>query len=250
MPAERFAKMFHGEEMTLPATWGKVDLPTVPRFVRELIRYNWATPELLNPDMAKLRIALYYASLAQTDDCVGKVLQELHNLGLDDDTIVLYTADHGEMLGSHGLWQKDLFYEPSAGVPLIVRAPGVTPQNVACKTPVSLVQVFPTVTDLCGVPAPEGLDGSSFAEVLRRPQETQDTEIFAELGLSGPHAGSMIRAGNFKYCYYENDMPELYDLQTDPEEMKNLALLPAHKNQAQEMQARLFAWHRPTQERS
>ncbi len=250
MPAEQFAKMFHGEKMTLPATWGKVDLSTVPRFVQNLIHYNSATPELAAPDMAKLRIALYYASLAQTDNCIGEVLQELHNLGLDQDTIVLYTADHGEMLGTHGLWQKDLFYEPSAGVPLIVRAPGVTGQNVVCKTPVSLVQAYPTLTDLCGVPAPTGLDGSSFSDALRNPQETRDTEIFAELGLSGPHAGYMIRAGNFKYCYYENDMPELYDLQADPDEMKNLALQPAYTKRAQEMQSRLFAWHRPTQERS
>ena len=250
MPAERFAGMFHGEEMTLPATWDKVDLSTVPRFVQEQIRYNGATPELLAPDMAKLRIALYYASLAQTDDCIGKVLQALHNLGLDDDTIVLYTADHGEMLGSHGLWQKNLFYDPSAGVPLIVRAPGVTPQDAACETPVSLVQVFPTLTDLCGVPAPAGLDGSSFADALRNPQERRDVEIFAELDLPGRRAGYMIRAGDFKYCYYVNDMPELYDLQSDPDEMKNLALLPQYKNKAQEMQNRLFAWHRPAQERS
>ena len=248
MPAERFAKMFHAEEMSLPATWNKVDLSTVPRFIQENIRYNSATPELLAPEMAKSRIALYYANLAQADDCAGKVLQELHNLGLDQDTIVLYTADHGEMLGAHGLWQKNFFFDPSAGVPLIVRAPGVTPQNAACDTPVSLVQVFRTLTDLCGLPARAGLDGSSFADALRRPRETQDAEIFAELNLPGRHAGYMIRAGNFKYCYYPNDMPELYDLGADPEEMKNLALLPDYKKKAQEMQGRLFAWYRPPQE--
>ncbi len=248
MPAERFAKMFHGTDMTLPSTWDKVDLSTVPRFIQELLHYSWATPELVAPDMAKLRIALYYASLAQMDDCAGKVLRELHSLGLAENTIVLYTSDHGEMLGSHGLWQKDLFYEPSVGIPLLVRAPGTTPENVVCQTPVSLVQLFATLTDLCGIPTPAGLDGSSFAETLHNPQVTLDTDIFAELGLTGPHPGSMIRSGNFKYCYYRNDMPELYDLQADPHEMKNLALLPAYKKQAQEMQARLFAWHRPAQE--
>jgi choline-sulfatase len=110
--------------------------------------------------------------------------------------------------------------------------------------------VFRTLTDLCGVPAPAELDGSSFADTLQHPQETRDTDIFAELDLTGPHAGSMIRAGNFKYCYYRNDMPELYDLQADPSEMKNLAMLPAYKARAQEMQERLFAWHRPAQEQS
>lgn len=245
MPAERFAKMFHPEEMNLPATWNKVDVSTVPKFIRHNIHYNAATPEVLAPEMAKARIALYYANLAQADDCIGRVMQELHDLGLEEDTIVFYTADHGEMLGTHGLWQKDVFYDPSAGVPLIVRAPGVTPKNAVCKTPVSLVQVFQTLTDLCGLPARPGLDGSSFAGVLRSPQETRDAEIFAELDLHSPRAGYMIRAGNFKYCYYVNDTPELYDLRADPDEMKNLAQLPEYKRQAQEMQSRLFAWHRP-----
>lgn len=247
MPAERFAKMFHAGEMNLPATWNKTDLSRVPRFVADNIRYNWATPEVVAPEQAKLRIALYYAGLAQADDCVGKVLQALHDLGLAEDTVVLYTSDHGEMLGTHSLWQKNFFYDPSAGVPLIVRAPGITPENAVCKTPVSLVQMFQTLTDLCGLPAPPRLDGASFMDALRKPQETKETEIFAELNLPGPQAGYMIRAGDLKYCYYPNDMPELYDLAADPDEMKNLALLPEYKKQAAEMQARLFAWHRPAQ---
>jgi choline-sulfatase len=245
MPSERFEKMFHAEEMTLPATWGKVDLSTVPKFIQESIRYNGATPELSAPEMAKARIALYYANLAQADFCIGQVLQELHNLGLDQDTIVLYTADHGEMSGTHGLWQKNLFYEPSVGVPLIVRAPGITPENAVCETPVSLVQVFPTLTDLCGLPSRSGLDGSSFADSLRNPHETKDHEVFAELNLHSPQSGYMIRAGNFKYCYYPNDTPELYDLHADPDEMKNLAQLPEYKKRAEEMRERLFAWYQP-----
>jgi choline-sulfatase len=245
MPAERFARMFHGQDMSLPATWNKVDLSTVPKFVAEDIRYNGATPELRIPETAKERIALYYAGLAQADDCIGKVLQELQDLGLKEDTVVLYTSDHGEMLGAHGLWQKNFFYDPSAGVPLIVRAPGVAPENAACATPVSLVQVFRTLTDLCGVPPSPGLDGASFVDALRKPEESRETEVFAELNLPGQHAGYMMRKGDFKYCYYPNDMPELYDLAADPDEMRNLALLPEHKARAAEMQARMFAWHRP-----
>jgi choline-sulfatase len=245
MPAERFEKMFHAEEMTLPATWDKTDLNTVPKFIRNLIQYNSPTPEVHDPEKAKAHIAYYYANLAQADDCVGKVLGALHDLGLDEDTIVLYTADHGEMLGNHGLWQKDVFYDPSAGIPLICRVPGVTPENAACKTPVSLVQVFATLTDLCGIPHPAGLDGSSFADALHNPHETKDAEIFAELGSPGGHRGYMIRSGNYKYCYYPNDMAELYDLSVDPEEMKNLALFPEHKERVDALQAKLFAWHHP-----
>jgi choline-sulfatase len=247
MPVERFARMFHGEDMTLPASWNKVDLSTVPKFVAENIRYNSATPELSVAETAKERIALYYAGLAQADDCIGKVLKELRDLGLEDETVVLYTSDHGEMLGAHGMWQKNFFYEPSAGVPLIVRAPGVAPENAVSTTPVSLVQVFRTLTDLCGLPPSPGLDGASFIESLRKPQEARETEVFAEINLPGPHAGYMMRKGNFKYCYYPNDSAELYDLAADPDEMKNLALLPEYKTRAAELQARMFAWHRPAQ---
>jgi choline-sulfatase len=244
-PAERFAHMFRAPDMKLPDTWGKVNLSTVPHVMRQHIEYNWATPELRDPEQARRRIASYYASLAQTDDCVGKVLQALKEFGLEDDTIVLYTADHGDMLGAHGIWGKSVFYEPSAGVPLLFRVPGMTPANVHCQTPVSLVQVMPTLTELCGLPTPEGIDGTSFVRSLREPRQTQETTIFAEHDLTSRHPASMIRYGDYKYCYYIDDMPELYNLRTDPEEMKNLALLPAYKDKAQEMQERLFAWHRP-----
>lgn len=247
MPAERFAKMFHMVDMELPNTWDKVDLATVPRFVRESIHYNWATPEVRDPEEAKLRTALYYANLAQTDDCVGQVLGALHELGLDQNTIVLYTSDHGSMLGAHGLWQKFVFYEPSAGVPLIFRVPGVTPENVTCENPVSLVQIFPTLTELCGLRAPAGLDGSSFTVDLREPEQRRETTVFCEHGLPGPRSGFMIRQGDFKYSYYVNDMPELYNLRADPEEMKNLALRAEYKSKVDEMKSSLFSWYRPPQ---
>ena len=92
-----------------------------------------------------------------------------------------------------------------------------------------------------------GLDGASFIDCLRKPQEARETEVFAEINLPGPHAGYMLRKGNFKYCYYPNDTAELYDLAADPDEMKNLALLPEYKSKAAELQARMFAWHRPAQ---
>lgn len=244
-PAERFMKMFHAPDMKLPSTWDKVNLSTVPYLVRKRIEYNHATPELRDPEQAKRRIAAYYASLAQSDDCAGKVLQALRELGLERDTIVLYTSDHGDMLGAHGIWGKNLFYEQSAGVPLMFRVPGLTPANSRCETPVSLVQLLPTLTDLCGIPTPTGIDGTSFAANLREPGRTEETTVFSEINLNTRHSGYMVRHGNYKYCYYPHDMPELYDLLTDPQEMKNLALLPAYKGKVKEMKQRLFAWHKP-----
>jgi choline-sulfatase len=232
--------------MTLPDTWGKVDLATVPREIAQAIRNHGPTPELRDAEQAKKRIALYHANLAQMDDCLGKVLAALRELDLEKDTIVLYTTDHGEMLGEHGLWQKFVFYEPSVGVPLIVRAPGVTAAGEArSNTPVSLVQVVATLLELCGLPVPAGLDGSSFVADLRAPSRTRDTTVYAEYNLGNERAKYMIRRGDFKYNYYKSDMPELYNLRRDPKEMRNLANAPEHRSKVEEMKAQLFTWHRP-----
>jgi choline-sulfatase len=247
-PVERFARMFRAPDMKLPDTWGKVDLATVPQWIQKRIQYDPACPELRFPEMAKLHIASYYASLAQTDDNVGKLLAALTELGLEENTMVLYTADHGEMLGEHGLWEKFVFYEPSAGVPLLFRVPGVTPSNARCAAPVSLVQMVPTLLELCGVPIPAGLDGASFSRLLREPAAEIDSPVFAELGLKTQHPGSMIRQGRYKYCYYVGDTDELYDLGADPAEMKNLAPLPAYRQKRDELKEQLFAWHDPGKE--
>ena len=213
-PAERFLRPFLQQDMKLPDSWGKVDLATVPRMVRERIQFDWAFPEIRSPEMAKKHLAYYYANLAQADDCIGKLLNALRELDLDRDTIVLYTADHGEMLGCHGLWNKTVFYEPAVGVPLIFRVPRMTPPNARSATPVSLLQIVATLLELCGVPVPSGLDGQSFVSALREPEKTFDNVVFSEDGLGTKDERYMIRKGEYKYCHYINDMPELYNLRT------------------------------------
>jgi choline-sulfatase len=230
----------------LPDTWGKVDLSKVPREISESIQDHRPTPELRAVEQAKRRIALYYANLAQMDDCLGRVMNTLRELDLEKDTIVLYTTDHGEMLGEHGLWQKFMFYEPSVGVPLIVRAPGVTGAGARSKTPVSQVQVLPTLLELCGLAPVAGLDGASFTADLRDPGRTRDTTVYAEYNLHSPRAKSMIRRGDFKYSYYTGDIAEMYNLREDPGEMRNLAVEAASEGKVAEMKAQLFAWHKPT----
>jgi choline-sulfatase len=245
-PAERFARMFRPEDMGIPDTWGKVNLETVPKEIPEAITNDRVTPELKNnPEAVKQHIAYYYANLAQMDDNAGAVLNALRELKLEDDTIVVYTTDHGEMLGEHGLWQKFVFYEPSVGVPLIFRVPGLTSPGARSQTLVSLAGVVPTLLELCGVSVPSGLDGESVAPDLREPQRTRKTTVFAEYALRSPRAKAMIRGGDYKYCYYSNDIAELFNLREDPMEMSNLALGAKHAAKVEEMKARLFAWHKP-----
>jgi len=175
---------------------------------------------------------------------MGKVLAVLRELDLEQDTIVVYTSDHGEMLGDHGLWHKFQFYEGSCGVPLIVRAPALTEPGSRCATPVSLVDLLPTLAELCGVPLP-GLDGTSLVPQLRNPGAQRDQPVFAEYNLRTPRAKYMIRRGDYKYTFQVNDMPELYDLKSDPDEMDNLALAPQSRPRVEALKNELFAWYRP-----
>jgi len=245
MPVQRFADMFRAEDMRLPHTWGKVNLDEIPVAVRRSIEHNTPTPELQAADAARRRIAYYYANLAQMDDCAGVVLRALHDLGLEQDTVVAYVSDHGEMLGEHGLWQKFQFYESSCGIPLIVRAPGVAPANRRCTTPVSLVSLLPTLAELCDISLPSTLDGASLVAQVRQPETASNSPVFSEYDLGNPRAKYMVRDANWKYTFWTHDMPELYDLQSDPKEMRNLALRPEYRSRVDELKAKLFSWYQP-----
>ena len=244
MPARRFADMYRAEDMKLPPTWGKVDLAAAPREVRNSIQRNGPTPELRDAAESRQRIAMYYANTAQMDDAMGRVLAALRELDLEKDTVVIYTSDHGEMLGDHGLWNKFQFYEGSCGVPLIVRAPGVTPPGKRCAAPVSLVDVLPTLAELCNVPAPP-LDGRSLAAQLQNPDAPGSETVFSEFDLQTPRAKYMIRRGDWKYTFRVNDLAELYDLRRDPDEMQNLATAAEQRARVDALREELFAWYRP-----
>jgi choline-sulfatase len=245
MPAARFAGMYRPEDMKLPDTWGKVDLENAPKEIRESIENNKPTPELRNMEEARKRIAFYYANIAQMDDCAGTVLRSLATLGLDKNTLVVYTSDHGEMLGEHGLWQKFEFYEGSCGIPLLIRIPGNSAGGVS-RVPLSQVSFLPTLGELCNVPITGPQDGESFAALVRRPGEGRQTRsVFAEYNLGNPRAKYMIRDGDLKLTYWTHDNPELYNLRSDPEEMTNLALRGEHRKTIDTLKQKLFAWHRP-----
>jgi choline-sulfatase len=245
MPAARFARLFPPGSVELPKTWGKVDLARVPKEIRERIQLDRPTPELKDPEMARTRMAMYYGNLAHLDDCLGQVLRALRELDLEKDTTVVYSSDHGEMLGEHGLWNKFVFYEPSVGVPLLIRAPGVTKPGTAQNSPVSHVSLFPTLLELCGLPAFAGLDGGSLVPLLREPGRPAAGPVFAEYALRTRNAKYMIRDGDWKYCHYVNDLPELYHLREDPQEMDNLAPDRSRRQTMDELRQKLFSWYRP-----
>jgi choline-sulfatase len=243
MPAGRFAEMFQPEQMKLSHSFGKADLSKLPKQVARSIQYNAPTPELSDPTEARKRMAYYYASLAQMDDCAGQVIQTVKDLNLENDTIVCYTSDHGEMLGDLGLWQKFQFYEGSCGVPLMIRVPGQ--KAGVCDAPVSLVSLSATLTELAGVPQIAPNDGVSLTALLNHPETRHSFgPVFAEYGLTSRQPKAMIRDGRWKHTFWLHDIAELYDLESDPEELHNLAEEPNHRDTVNKLRSRLLAWHR------
>jgi choline-sulfatase len=214
----------------------EIDLPRIPALQpgdrdahsQRLARVaDMAAADITEADIRRARHA-YYGEIAFVDDQVARLLAALDRFALADDTIVLFTADHGEMLGERGLWYKMHFYEWALRVPLIAWAPGRwRPRQVAA--PVSLVDIAPTLIDLGG-----GLDEPSLVGDGRSlvPQiegrEVPSRLILAEYTAEGALAPVlMVRDGDLKLIWSETDPPLLYDLAKDPDELRNLADEPA-----------------------
>jgi choline-sulfatase len=193
-------------------------------------------------DEATLRraMAAYYGMVTFLDDQVGRVLQALDDVGLRDSTRIIYTADHGEMLGAHGLWWKNCMYEESAGVPVVVAGPGI-PEGKVSQTPVNAIDCFPAIVEAVGATlAPEDADlpGESLFALANEPDH--DRTIFSEYHASmSPSGVFMIRDGRFKLIYYVGYEPQLFDLVADPGETRDLAADPAYADDRSACEAKL-----------
>ena len=192
-------------------------------------------------------LAAYAGCVSYVDECIGHLLSSVEHLGLADDTLIVYSADHGEMAGAHGLWHKQLFYEESVRIPLVVRGPDV-PQGEAQNTLVSLIDIFPTLCDLAGQPIPEETAGVSLLPMMRGSQPTADRTIFSEIAWREDWQGCMVRQGNWKYCWYLDGAAELYDLAKDPCENHNLAEAPVATATRDELHKRLVEFWRPDEQ--
>jgi choline-sulfatase len=204
--------------------------------LREMIGIDEAT---LSPEHVRTARHAYYAAISYVDERIGDVLSALADAGLDGDTTVILTADHGEMLGERGLWYKMSFFEPSARVPLIVSSPGrVSPGRRAA--PVSLLDVAPTLLELTSAPpgAAAEMDGSSLVPLLEGRAAERRSDVVAEYlaeGVTSP--AIMIRRGRHKLIRCEGDPDQLYDLEDDPRELVNLAERPSHAHLRGELRA-------------
>ena len=206
-PPTAYAEHFRGAEMPPPvavAGEGK------PRWVRRRARE-------LDPAEVAVTRRQYCAAIEAIDDAVGKMLDALERRGQRDRTYILFTSDHGEMLGDHGLYAKSVMYEPALNVPLLAAGPGIEGGRVSDAI-VELIDVNPTICELAGLPPQEDIDARSFGAVLRGEAAAHRGEAVSQLTNC-----RCVRTGHHKLIESFNDATELYDLHEDPRERHNLA---------------------------
>jgi arylsulfatase A-like enzyme len=190
--------------------------------------------------------SIYYGMIREIDDWIGAILNKLDDLGIADNTLVVFTSDHGEMLGDHGLHSKMIFYEGSVHVPLLMRFPGRIKPGTAVEAPVAGMDVASTILDYLGMPIPES-DGISLRPLIEGNTVEHDVVAYAS-GRLNPNY--MIRHGNLKLMMGQDPtnkcLDGLYDLKSDPLEMRNLIVSPVshekNRKQAEMMKTRLISW--------
>ena len=186
--------------------------------------------------------ASYFGLCSFVDALIGDVLTALHDAGLADDTVIVLTSDHGDMNGHGGWWTKMLMYEDSAGIPMIVSGPGVTPG--VTKTQASLVDVYPTALEACGIaatPDDQAMPGRSLLQMAAAPDDP-GRAVFSEYHDGGSITGMMmLREGRWKYVAYPGFAPQLFDLDADPFEQSDLGLSDGHSEIRQRLHARMAA---------
>ncbi len=174
------------------------------------------------------------------DAQVGRVLDALDRLKLADHTIVVLWGDHGYLLGEHGQWMKQSLFEESARVPLIIAAPAAKANGQGCGRIVETIDIYPTLTDLCGIAAPANLPGASLRPLLDNPQAAWNRPAFTQVQRKN-FPGRSVRTERWRYTEWDHGRRgvELYDHDHDPREFKNLATDPQHASVVAEMRGLL-----------
>jgi arylsulfatase A-like enzyme len=217
-----------------------------------------AEQDKLTDELRRDCVQAYYASISFMDAQVGRVMDALDRLQLADNTIVVFTSDHGYHMGEHGLWQKMSLFEGSARVPLLIMAPGVTRAGTVAETPVSQVDLYRTLSELCGVEVPDRVQGESLVPILKDVSQTGRGWALTQVTRGGGAKratvtkdrssdgkrffGYSLRTLRWRYTEWGEGAEfgrELYDHDADPGELKNLAGLDEHAATVAELSAQL-----------
>jgi arylsulfatase A-like enzyme len=255
-PKEPYFGWYPREEMPLHPPLEK-NPPEVPAAA---LGSHKKEQEQLTDALRREAVQAYYASISFMDAQVGRVTGALERLGLAEKTVIVFTSDHGYHMGEHGLWQKQSLFEGSARVPMLIVAPGVAKAGGVAATPVSQVDLFPTLAELCGVKAPGNLQGQSLVPILKDPEQVGRgwalTQVVrggagrpgkavakgAGKGAGGKRFfGYSLRTARWRYTEWDEGREgrELYDHESDPGELKNVAGDPARAGMVAELSAKL-----------
>jgi choline-sulfatase len=215
----------------------------------------------LTDEEIRLGREAYYACVDFVDDCIGELLTALEKEGALENTLVIYTSDHGEMLGSHGIWGKAVYSDRAVRVPLLICGPGVATGGYGVTHPVSLIDLYPTACALAGLPIPPGLDGKDLSALLAHPDTAPPPReaalsLYCQYGVVLKNAPSipdtepnrawrLARTDRWKCVEIEQGATLLFDLQADPEETRDLSGDPACAQILATLQKRLrqdFNW--------
>jgi arylsulfatase A-like enzyme len=197
----------------------------------------------LNENEWKRFISTYQLLIENTDRLIGQLLAAVKQKGIDDNTIIVFTTDHGEMAGSHKLIAKTTFYEESSKIPIIIKYPKIiNPKTVNKKSLVGTIDIMPTLLDLAGINIPKNLDGKSFKDEIINPEtESKDFKVL----FSQNQFGRMVRFDNYKYVrsvVYGKKYEILFDLINDPSESENLINNPSHSSAVEKGRNILDEW--------
>jgi arylsulfatase A-like enzyme len=192
----------------------------------------------------------YYACISYTDAQIGKVLKELDRLGLRENTVVILWGDHGYQLGEHGTWNKRTNWEVAARIPLIINVPGQLHAGAKSDALVELLDMYPTLAQLCQLKPPAGLEGRSFVPLLRQPnlpwKDAVFTTYYKPLPEMGTGFGRAMRTDRYRFVEWsgpksKTKVYELYDERSDPFERTNIADQPENAELVAKLAARLHA---------
>ena len=222
----------------------KIEVPKVPEGYFDTIpkpaaKSVTAFPEQrdLDPEFAKKAIQAYYASISFADAQLGVVLDSLEETGLVENTIIVFISDHGYHMGEHGHYQKKTLFEAATRVPLIISAPEQKLRGTVNSSPTELIDIYPTLAELAGYAAPNYLQGKSLVSALNDPEARPREDALSQID-----GGYSLRTDRYRYTEWGDEGAEgteLYDHNSDPAEMKNLAEDPEQKETIGNLSKRL-----------
>lgn len=246
---EPYASMYAVEDIPRPATFDS-DLGGKPA-VQRIKRLHWETEDVAW-ETFRTHVQRYYGEITLLDHQMGRVLRHLERLGLVENTLVVFTCDHGDTMGDHRIWNKDYtMYDQIYHIPFIARWPGVIASGSRSDAYISqMLDLTPTLLEICGQPLPSGLHGKSLLPLFGNREQERRRDAFCEF--HGSHMGlysmRMVETDRYKYIFHANDIDELYDHELDPDEARNVVDDPAYADVLRDMKFRMVEWLRDTQD--